>query len=86
MAFTCFLQCLADSLGLAGRSSRRAERYQLLVRTVRLKLKFDDVLRELQLRTEAEYQGISTKIRVMLKELEQSLFEESNSVNSLCTQ
>src|SRR5712664_549221 len=29
MAFTCFLQCSADSLGLAGRSSRRAERYHM---------------------------------------------------------
>jgi predicted ATP-dependent endonuclease of OLD family len=49
---------------------------KLLARTVRLKLKFDEVMRDLQQKTESEYQKILDGNQAQLKELETSLVEK----------
>lgn len=49
---------------------------RLLARTVRLKLKFDEVIRELQAKTEIEYQQILGKNQDALKDLEKALAEK----------
>jgi len=48
---------------------------KLLARTVRLKVKFDDAIRELQKRTETEYGDILEKNQGALEELQKSLTE-----------
>jgi putative ATP-dependent endonuclease of OLD family len=49
---------------------------KLLARTVRLKLKFDDVIRELQERTEVEYRGILDKHQGALSDIEKVLSDK----------
>jgi predicted ATP-dependent endonuclease of OLD family len=49
---------------------------KLLARTVRVKLKFEDVIKNLQEKTEREYQGILAENQGALKELEKTLGEK----------
>jgi hypothetical protein len=49
---------------------------KLLARTVRLKLKFDDVIRELQEKTEVEYREILDKHQGALSEIEKVLSDK----------
>ena len=49
---------------------------KLLARTVRLKLKFDDIINELRQRTEADYQRILDDNQGALKELQDALSEK----------